>query len=199
MATKSATARPLMTTINKVVNAMARPLNHIVNGDDSCCDVCPPKHKCPERCLSHIHRHGRAGERIIIPFKIKNVHCQQRTYRVGVRPLKEDNGDPAPHQPVLNKEIVTLEPNQTILVEMTVDLKGFESGHLYSTEIVIRENKFNQNICFELCVEGFCDVAVVEPWDECSVYKRSYHWNHHCGCPPKKKRSERTDDEVEVR
>jgi hypothetical protein len=69
---------------------------------------------------------------------------------------------------------------------MTVDLQNYSTGTTYQTDIVIREKKYNQNICFTLCVTGTCDVPTAYPWDEDEAAKRKWlGWKRHFMCPPK--------------
>ena len=97
----------------------------------------------------------------------------------------DEQGQPAPNQPQLSRNIVTLQPGQSVMVTMLLDLNNFATGSQYETEIVLRENKFNQNICFKLCVEGFCHVPEAKPWDEDIAYKQFRGWQSHFTCNTK--------------
>jgi hypothetical protein len=150
---------------------------------DSCgCGCCPPRQECPQDCLVSIKRIAYAGEKIIVPFKVKNSSHIQKHYRIGMRPLKEDNGNAAPSQPVLNKTEVTLEPNQSELVLMGINLANFQTGHTYRANIVVRENEINQNICFTLIVSSYFDVPEAKPWDERKYSSHFQCWQSHFYC-----------------
>ena len=60
------------------------------------CDCCPPKEECPPHCLVTITRNASAGERIIVPFIVKNKCGGTRQYRIGVRELKNIDGRSPP-------------------------------------------------------------------------------------------------------
>jgi len=155
------------------------------NGNcDSECDsgCCPPKQKCPPKFLAIINREAFKGERITVPFKIFNKTGITRNYRIGLRPLKEDNGNSAPSQPVLNKHSVTLDPGQSELVIMVIDLLNFETGHQYKTNIVVREDKINQNILFNLNVLPYINISQAEPWDENRIRSNFSGWQSHFYC-----------------
>ena len=153
---------------------------------DDDCGCCPPKHTCAPHCLEEIERHAYAGERIIVPFLVRNECQGQRTYRVGVRDLKSIDGSMAPKQPVLNKAQVTLEMGESELVLMGIDLQGFAAGSTYNAEIVLREKDINQNICFTLKVNDYNDVPVVEPLDENRYRLHWQSWQSHFYCEEKK-------------
>ncbi len=95
---------------------------------------CPPETECPPHCIANITRHASAGERIVVPFLVRNSCASEKTYRIGVRELKDEDGNVAPSQPNLNKKSVTLQPGNRERVLMTVDLESFKSGSVYSTE-----------------------------------------------------------------
>jgi hypothetical protein len=135
------------------------------------CDCCPPKEECPPHCMLQISRNASKGERIIVPFLVKNTCGATKTYRVGVRELKSIDGNLAPSQPRLNKNHVTLDANQSEMVLMEIDLLQFENN-TYNAEIVVREKNINQNICFTLVV-GETNAPVAKPIDE---KKYSLHW-----------------------
>lgn len=149
-------------------------------------ECCPPKHECPPHCILQITRTASAGERIIVPFMVKNNCNTQKKYRVGVRDLKHIDGSMAPAQPVLNKNEVTLEPGQSELVLMSLDLLQFSNGNTYNAEIVVREKDINQNICFTLKVDGNNAVPVATPLDEKKYLLRWQSWRSHFYCEPKK-------------
>jgi hypothetical protein len=149
-------------------------------------NCCMPKQECPPHCLIQIVRHAYPGERIIIPFVVRNDCGGPRHYRVGVRPLKALNGAVAPSQPQLNKDEVTLNPGVGETVLMRLDLTGFSAGQAYETEIVIRERDINQNVCFRLIVDGFDDAPVVRPLDEKKYRLRWQGWESHFYCETSK-------------
>jgi hypothetical protein len=149
-------------------------------------DSCTPKNECPPHCLLLIERHAISGERIVVPFMIRNSSGTQRRYRVGMRELKNINGSAAPSQPRLNKNQVLLEAGMEELVLMEIDLREFSNGNTYSTEIVIREKEINQNICFKLIV-GLNKVPVAKPLDEKKYTLRWQGWETHFYCEQQKK------------
>lgn len=156
-----------------------------------CCEpsgVCPPDPTCPPHCLAEIKKTACPGERIIVPFNVKNDCGHRRIYRIGVRPLVNGQGQTAPMQPWLDRTELQLEPGQSGTVRMTVDLQeGFQVGECYSAEIVIRESKFNQNICFRLCVENCHPDVEVRPLDERKYFMRWQPWQDHFYCEIKPK------------
>ena len=149
------------------------------------CNCCPPDCTCPPHCIAAIERHAMEGERIIVPFTVKNNCSHQTTYKVGVRELKDQDGKTASSQPILNKDSITLEPGQSIRVLMSIDLISLHNGSTYKTEIVLREKDINQNICFTLFVEDTNDV-MVEPQEEKKMQMRWQSWRDHYWCEPKK-------------
>lgn len=150
----------------------------LTTGDHGCC---PPERDCPPHCLLQITRQAAAGERIIVPFLVKNKCGTAKHYRVGVRELKNTDGSSAPSQPVLDKYDVTLDPGQSQLVSMSIDLGNFSNGNTYQMEIVIREKDINQNICFTLVV-GTADAPVAQPLDEKKYTLRWQDWRSHFYC-----------------
>ena len=151
------------------------------------CNCCPPDCcECPPHCIASINRCAAQGERIIVPFMVKNTCSQAKTYRVGVRELVDADGKAAPSQPILNKQTVTLQPGRSERVLMRLDLDKFENGNSYSTEIVLREKDINQNICFTLKVNDDCQLVTAEPQDEKKYKLRWQSWQSHYYCEPKK-------------
>ncbi len=177
-----------LTAINKTVIDSGIPAIKIPSIKIQDCDCCPPKNDCPPHCIASISKCAMAGERILVPFKIKNTCSILKTYRIGVRELKSDDGQPAPAQPRLNKQSVTLEPGRSERVLMTIDLEKFNNGSVYATEIVLRENEINQNICFTLSLDGDCHTIVAEPQDEKKYRLRWQNWQSHYYCEPQKHR-----------
>src|SRR5690606_26691570 len=117
---------------------------------------------------------------------IKNTCGAAKRYRIGLRPMTDRNGNPAPAQPVLNKQEVDLQPGQTENVLMTVNLmQGFNPGDCFEAEIVIREKEINQNICFSLKVVSFCDVPVAKPLNEKHYLTHWQSWKSHFYCEQK--------------
>ncbi|MBX2928305.1 MAG: hypothetical protein KF852_10760 [Saprospiraceae bacterium] len=151
-----------------------------------CCrplGVCPPEPDCPPRCLAEIKRSACPGEVIVVPFNVKNSCGSARRYLIGMRTLVNGQGQPAPIQPWLDRTEINLEPGQTATVTLTVNLsEGFQPGDCYNADIVIRENKVNQNVCFQLCVTA-CEPAVeVRPLDEKRYLMRWQSWQDHFYC-----------------
>ncbi|HOZ85512.1 MAG TPA: hypothetical protein PK191_08475 [Niabella sp.] len=147
-------------------------------------DCCAPKEECPPHCLASIKRTAMVGEKILVPFTVKNNCNTQKNYRVGVRELKDPDGQLAPSQPVLNKALVSLEPGEQEKVLMIIDLGKFAEGKTYTTEIVLREKEFNQNICFTLSIEDHQNI-VVEPMDEKKYKMKWQSWKDHFYCEVK--------------
>lgn len=152
------------------------------------CDCCPPEQKCPPHCIASISRIAAQGETISVPVLVKNTCKQTKTYRVGVRELKDQDGKPAPSQPKLNKESLTIDPGRSERVIMLVDLDKFDNGSTYSTEIVLREKDINQNICFTLKVDNDYNLVTAQPQDEKQYQLRWQSWQNHYYCEPKKDR-----------
>lgn len=147
-------------------------------------DCCAPKNTCPPHCILSISRNAQAGERVIVQFFVKNTCSHAKTFRIGVRELKDSDGNIAPAQPTLNKYSVTLEPAQSERVMMTIDLANFASGVTYATEIVLREKDINQNICFTLTTNGDKNLPVAAPLDEQKYHLRWQDWKSHFYCEP---------------
>jgi hypothetical protein len=169
---------------NKTLENMGLKTFNIPSFSQESKECCPPEQKCPPHCILAISRHAYTGEVIVVPFKVKNTCQVTKTYRIGVRELKNIDGSMAPKQPVLNKQIVTLDPGQSELVLMYVDLRNFPAGNSYTAEIVIREKNYNQNICFDLTVDGFGDAPVAEPLDEKKYRLKWQSWRSHFYCEP---------------
>jgi hypothetical protein len=155
---------------------------------------CPPEPGCPPHCIANITRHAREGERIVVPFLIRNRCSAEKTYRIGVRELKDEDGNMAPSQPVLNKQSVTLAPGNSERVAMVVDLASFRRGSVYSAEIVLREEDINQNICFRLVVEGDSGPDEVSPFDEKRYKLKWQDWRSHFYCEPSGERAREERD-----
>lgn len=190
------TMKPLMegvaeniSTINKTMSESGFPNLTIpaVNPKSSTC--CPPETECPPHCIANMTRHAEQGERIVVSFLVRNSCSTEKTYRIGVRELKDEDGNMAPSQPVLNKQSVTLAPGSRERVTMVIDLKSFKSGSVYSAEIVLREKDINQNICFRLVVKGHSNLDEVSPYDEKKYKLKWQDWRSHYYCEPSKQRT----------
>lgn len=144
------------------------------------CD-CPPQETCPPHCIASITRTAVQGERIVTAFTVENDCSHAKTYRIGLRELKDENGELAPAQPVLSKNDVTLDPGRSEQVSMLLDLDKFKNGSTYTTEIVLREKEINQNICFTLTVENGNSTTVI-PQDEQQYLLRWQSWKDHYYC-----------------
>ena len=155
-----------------------------INKKSNCC---PPVTECPPQCIASISREARSDERIIVPFLIKNTCSTQKTYRVGVRELKNLDGQLAPNQLFLNKTAVTLAPGARENILMSLDLSNFSNGSTYEAEIVIREKEINQNICFTLYVNDHTPMTV-SPYNENQYKQKWLNWHSHFYCDPPKYR-----------
>lgn len=144
------------------------------------CISCPPKEECPPKFIGKIFRKAMPGEKIIIPFTVQNQYSDFKTYRIGIRELKDPDGDPAPSQPVLNKTLITLPPYGSERILLGISLSQF-SQTTYSAEIVIRENLYNQNILLILEVGDFTSEIVV-PLDEKKYQLKWQSWKIHFYC-----------------
>ena len=176
------TASKNMSEVNKVMTGIGLgkfTLPLLGKKDD--CECCPPKEECPPHCLLQINRNASVGERIIVRFAVKNKCGGTKSYRIGVRELKNIDGTKAPSQPNLNKNNVTLEAGESEMVLMAIDLNNFSAG-TYNAEIVIREKDINQNICFKLVVGDNNNVPVAEPLDEKQYRLHWQSWRSHFYC-----------------
>lgn len=146
---------------------------------------CPPVEECPPQCLAEITRRAHAGEVVLVPFRIHNASGATRTWQVGLRPLVDEDQNPAPSQPTLDKTKVTVPPSQSVTVEMRIDLSsGYPPGGHYEATIVIREKEINQNVCFRLILDPF-DPPVITPHDEDDLKTHFLSWHHHFYCDEK--------------
>jgi hypothetical protein len=170
-----------ISAINNSVIKNGLPLIKIPKLSTGNCDCCPPEESCPPHCIASITKRAMEGERIIIPFTVKNDCGQTKTYRIGVRELNDENGTPAPDQPVLNKVSVTLDSGRSEQVLVTIDLTNFKTGSTYTTELVLREKDINQNICFTLIVED-PKATVVIPQSEQKYRLKWQSWKDHYYC-----------------
>jgi len=172
-----------LSSINKSVQEGGLPAIKIPRLKSQCDNCCPPEPSCPPHCIASIHRCAMQGERIVVPFVVKNTCSHAKTWRIGVRELKNEDGQVAPSQPQLSKQSVTLEPGRSERVLMQIDLGNFTNGAVYTTEIVLREKDVNQNICFTLTMDD-CNATVAEPKDEKKYRLRWQGWQSHYYCEP---------------
>ena len=170
--------------MNKIVSGLGLPFTLPFGKSKHKC--CPPYEECPPHCLIQINRNATVGERIVVPFIVKNKCGDVRTYKVGVRELKSLDGNLAPAQPTLNKSSITLEPHQSESILMSIDLEKFPAGETFQTEIVLREKDINQNICFRLTTDSYRNLPVAEPLDEKKHLLRWQSWQSHFYCEPSK-------------
>jgi hypothetical protein len=187
------TLKPMMEGMLSNMTAVSQSVRSINPGNitlpnlfKETCNCCPPEQKCPPHCIAQISRIAAQDERIIVPFLIKNTCSHTKTWRVGVRELKDQDGKPAPFQPQLNKTSVTVEPGRSERVVMMVDLAQFANGATYTTEIVLREKEINQNICFTLKIDNDHHLVTAQPQDEEQYQLRWQSWQSHYYCEPKK-------------
>src|SRR5690606_8711622 len=94
-----APVRPLMDTmfnsmsnLNKTLFETGIPAIQLPQFKFRSEDCCAPKSSCPPHCLTSITRHATEGERIIVPFMVKNTCATAKTFKVGVRELKDADG-----------------------------------------------------------------------------------------------------------
>ena len=154
--------------------------NHGISNDARI--ICPPQDNCPPRCLLTIVRNGNRGDVITVPFRIRNKTHSVKTYLLGVREILDQDGTPIA-QPSLDKLELTVQPEMSAMAEMKVVLNNkFLPGSLYETDIVIRERKHNQNICFKLYVNAEKDVPEAVPYDERDIDTHFHRWYHHYYC-----------------
>ncbi|QAA82692.1 hypothetical protein EI546_13615 [Aequorivita sp. H23M31] len=177
-----------LSNLNKTFSESGLPVLNILGaGKKSKC--CPPEEICPPHCIATINKQAMAGERIIVPIVVTNNCNSQKTYRVGIRELKDVDGNAAPAQPQLNKTQIQLEPGRSERILMTLDLANFPNGSIYETEVVLREREINQNICFTLHVNDN-NFTEVTPYDEKKFKLKWQDWQSHFYCePPKRERN----------
>ncbi len=161
-------------------------------GSSSDCDTCPPKEQCPPKSIASIYRKAMAEERIVVPFILKNTCSHAKSYRIGLRSVTNQDGNPAPNQPYLNKNIVNLQPNAQERVLLQLDLTGFAIGK-YHVEIVVREKEFNQNILLTIEVADHT-AAVISPLDEKQYRLKWQSWKTHFYCEPKNRKPQRIEN-----
>lgn len=188
-----------MSTFNKSMADTGIPTLTFPSIKTKSSKCCPPETECPPHCIANITRHAREGERISVQFLVRNRCSSEKTYRIGVRELKDEDGNMAPAQPKLNKKSVTLAPGGSERVAMAIDLKSFKRGSVYSAEIVLREKEINQNICFRLVVEGRSDLEEVSPYDEKKYKLKWQDWRSHYYCEPSAEREPDTSSKLEIR
>jgi len=150
--------------------------------------ICPPQDNCPPRCLLTITRHGNIGETIIVPFKVRNLSNYVKKYQLGVRWLTDEDGQNV-SQPSLDKLEIEVQPGMAVMAEMMVYIsENLKVGSVYETEIVIRERRHNQNICFKLYVNPISEVPEAAPYDEREIDTHFHRWYYHYYCTPPYKR-----------
>lgn len=158
-------------------------LNPLIKKNDQCCI---PEQKCPPHCIASISRTAAEGERIRIPFVIKNNCTNTKTYQIGIREMKDQEGNTAPAQPTLNKNSITLDPGRSETILVMTDLEKFKTGSAYFTEIVLREKEINQNICLTISISNDPNPVVATPLEENKYQQRWQSWQSHFYCEPKK-------------
>ena len=155
---------------------------------------CPPDIECPPHCLTIIHRYVMRGECIVVPVAVKIKCNHPKTYKVGVRPLLDPEGNPTPVQPSLDKTTISVQPGHSVIVRLMLDLKeGFKTGTCYQTEVVIREKQVNQNICVRICVDDYRDVPEVTLREEAEYFNHFQSWEGHFYCENKPRRANITN------
>src|SRR5687767_747829 len=87
-----------ITEMSKVMSNIGLPTFNLPLLKNDKHDCCPPKEECPPHCLLQISRTASAGERIIVPFMVKNKCGATKRYRIGIRDLKNADGSKAPSQ-----------------------------------------------------------------------------------------------------
>ncbi|MGB5943672.1 MAG: hypothetical protein WBG71_12390 [Leeuwenhoekiella sp.] len=157
-----------------------QPLKSMFNSGD----CCPPKEECPPHCLTTIHRQAMPGERIVVPFQVYNDCNTAKNYQIGVRSLTDQDGNPAPDQPHLNKHSIQLQPHAKERVLVVLDLGNFSTGN-FSTEVVLREREYNQNICLNITVTDRSG-PLVTPFEEKKYKLKWQSWKSHYYCEPKR-------------
>lgn len=171
-----------LTTLADVLSPAARGTG---SGSAKRTACCPPELLCPPACMLTITRRAHPGEVILVPFKIRNPSGKPRSYKIGVRPLTDVHGNAAPSQPTIDKTTVQLAPHEARLVEMRLDLtSGYQTGQTFDTEVVVREKKYNQNICFTLHIDPFANVPTAEPIEEDRLDVHFVGWDKHFYCEP---------------
>lgn len=157
---------------------------------DRAVPCCPPEQDCPPHCLTTISRTVHTGEVVMIPFYLKNPCNQPKTYRIGLRPLLDPEGETYENVLQLDKTSVTMQPGQAVVVRVRADLtRGLQTGKCYTAEIVVREKEVNQNICLRLCVDDYQDLPTVHLREESDYLQHFQSWEHHFYCEPKGRRS----------
>jgi hypothetical protein len=160
--------------------------SHEKHAPGCACGCCPPTCDCPPHCMLTLHRTAFPGERIVLPFTVRNTTGSAKTYKVGVRELKDQHGNLAPVQPQLSQHSIALEPNQKATMLLFVDAGNFGIGN-YSTEIVLREKDINQNICVQLHITAFPTAPEAPLRDEKHYLHHFQSWQSHFYCTPHKK------------
>lgn len=144
------------------------------------CDACAPKEECPPKFIGKLYRSAMPNECIIVPFIINNGSSVPKTYRIGMRELKDNDGNLAPIQPKLNKNTVVLPPNGQERILIGLQLANFSKG-TYETEVVVREKDYNQNILLTVDVQDV-SASVFTPLDEKKYNLKWQSWKTHFYC-----------------
>ena len=170
-------------TYTDLLEAGLEKANMILSSDGEC-GTCPPENTCPPKWIGKIYRKAMAMESILVPITIANSCSEAKTYKIGLRELRDVDGNLAPSQPILNKNNFTLEPNSSTRILMGINLANF-SNKTYQQEIVVREQDFNQNILFTLeVVDDQGEVFI--PVDEKKFRLKWQSWKTHFYCEPKR-------------
>lgn len=173
---------PIAEQMGQMGKSVLSPIKTMFNSGD----CCAPKEKCPPHCIASINRNAMAGERIIVPFMVKNNCSSGKTYQVGIRDMTDQDGTSAPSQPQLNKNSVSLQPHASERVLLLLDLANFSNG-TYSAEIVLREKEYNQNICLTVHVGDHNTITAI-PHEEKQFKLKWQSWQSHFYCEPKQPR-----------
>ena len=170
-------------TYTDLLEAGLEKANMILSSDGEC-GTCPHENTCPPKWIGNIYRKAMAMESILVPITIANSCSEAKTYKIGLRELRDVDGNLAPSQPILNKNNFTLEPNSSTRILMGINLANF-SNKTYQQEIVVREQDFNQNILFTLeVVDDQGEVFI--PVDEKKFRLKWQSWKTHFYCEPKR-------------
>lgn len=168
----------------EIIESGLRSTNLKFNNSEDC-DTCPPKQSCPPKFIGKLYRKAMSNESIIIPFIIKNSCSVTKIYKVGIRELVDINGNLAISQPVLSKKTVTLAPNGQERILIGINLANFNKS-IYSTEVVVRELEYNQNILLTLDIDDYLS-PILSPIDENKYKLKWQNWKTHFYCEPKKR------------
>jgi hypothetical protein len=94
----------------------------------------------------------------------------------------------------LSDTTIVVQPGKTVMVDFLIYVPpAFPAGSRYETDIVLLENRNNQNICFTLIIEGKCCAPVASPLDEKYLNMKFHRWHHHFYCTPQQKETRPID------